>query len=223
MIAGEEQRTREVFGDYISVYDFAQSIADGATVPLYYESRLPELQLENKELDSDIATVLEEADLDDVTEDKLKKRFARAYHLITNDDRLEKVADDLVKHFSRRGYRGKAMFIAIDKATAVRMFDKVKRRWAEMIAREQLRLATIADQTERAAKQEQLDWLSKTDMAVVVSQSQNEIELMAEQGLDIRTHRDRDASGHCHARPCALIINAARKMMPRQLSGAMNQ
>ena len=191
LIAGEEQRTREVFGDYISVYDFAQSIADGATVPLYYESRLPELQLENKELDSDIATVLEEADLDDVTEDKLKKRFARAYHLITNDDRLEKVADDLVKHFSRRGYRGKAMFIAIDKATAVRMFDKVKRRWAEMIAREQLRLATIADQTERAAKQEQLDWLSKTDMAVVVSQSQNEIELMAEQGLDIRTHRER--------------------------------
>ena len=45
LIAGEEERTREVFGDYVSVYDFVQSIVDGATVPLYYESRLPELQL----------------------------------------------------------------------------------------------------------------------------------------------------------------------------------
>jgi type I restriction enzyme, R subunit len=191
LIAGEEQRTREVFGDYISIYDFAQSVADGATVPLYYESRLPELQLENKDLDSDIAKVLDEADLDEEAEDKLKKRFARAYHLITNDDRLEKVADDLVKHFSRRGYRGKAMFIAIDKATAVRMFDKVKRRWVEMIARERARLAEITDKTERAARLEQVDWLAATDMAVVVSQSQNEIDSMARLGLDIEPHRKR--------------------------------
>ena len=63
--AGEEERTREVFGDYVSIYDFAQSIADGATVPLYYESRLPELHLTNDELGDEIARVIEEANLDE--------------------------------------------------------------------------------------------------------------------------------------------------------------
>ena len=136
LIAGEEERTREVFGDYVSIYDFAQSIADGATVPLYYESRLPELQLTNEELGDEIARVIDDANLGEDEEDALARRFARQYHLITNDDRLEKVAADLVRHFSGRGYRGKAMFVAIDKATAIRMYDKVQRYWAEMLARE---------------------------------------------------------------------------------------
>src|SRR5690606_21495862 len=54
LMAGEE-KTREVFGDYISVYNFGQSIADGATVPLYYENRIPELQLINEKLNDDLA------------------------------------------------------------------------------------------------------------------------------------------------------------------------
>ena len=136
LIAGEEERTREVFGDYVSIYDFAQSIADGATVPLYYESRLPELHLTNEQLGDDIARVIDEANLGEDEEDAIARRFAKQYHLITNDDRLDKVAADLVRHFSGRGYRGKAMFIAIDKATAIRMYDKVRRHWAEMLARE---------------------------------------------------------------------------------------
>ena len=115
----------------------------------------------------------------------------KQYQLITNDDRLEKVAADLVRHFSGRGYRGKAMFVAIDKATAIRMYDKVRRHWGEMLARETKRIATITDAIERAALQEKLDWLTKTDMAVVVSPSQNEIALMAKRGLDIETHRRR--------------------------------
>ncbi|MGO4871362.1 MAG: type I restriction endonuclease subunit R [Roseiarcus sp.] len=191
LIAGEEERTREVFGDYVSIYDFAQSIADGATVPLYYESRLPELHLTNEQLGEEIARVIDEADLGEDEEDALQRRFAKQYHLITNDDRLEKVAADLVRHFSRRGYRGKAMFVAIDKATAIRMYDKVRRYWGEMLARETKRVAKIADEVERAALQEHLDWLAKTDMAVVVSASQNEISLMKERGLDIEPHRAR--------------------------------
>jgi type I restriction enzyme, R subunit len=191
LIAGEEERTREVFGDYVSIYDFAQSVADGATVPLYYESRLPELHLTNDELGDEIARVIDEADLGEDEEDALARRFAKQYHLITNEDRLEKVAADLVKHFSGRGYRGKAMFIAIDKATAVRMHDKVRRYWSEMLAREGERVAATPDPIERAALEEQLDWLSKTDMAVVVSASQNEIALMAKRGLDIEPHRRR--------------------------------
>lgn len=179
LIAGEEERTREVFGDYVSIYDFAQSVADGATVPLYYESRLPELQLTNKELGDEIARVIDEANLGEDDEDAIARRFAKQYHLITNEDRLEKVAADLVRHFSGRGYRGKAMFIAIDKATAIRMYDNVQRTWAGMLAREAERIAATTDAVDRAARQEQLDWLRKIDMAVIVSSSQNEIALMA--------------------------------------------
>ncbi len=64
LIVGEE-KTRQVFGDYISVYDFRQSVADGATVPLYYENRIPELQLINDNLNADMAALLEAAELDE--------------------------------------------------------------------------------------------------------------------------------------------------------------
>jgi len=191
LIAGEEERTRDVFGDYVSVYDFAQSIIDGATVPLYYESRLPELQLKAADLEDEIARVLDEADLDEEAEERLARRFGRQYQLITNDDRLDKIAQDLVRHFSARGYRGKAMFIAIDKATAVRMHDKVKQHWQAMLTRERERIAKVTDDVERVALQEKLDWLTSTDMAVVVSQSQNEIDQLAARGLNIRPHRER--------------------------------
>jgi type I restriction enzyme R subunit len=126
LMAGEE-RTKEVFGDYISVYNFKQSVDDHATVPLFYENRIPELQLVNEELNEDMARVIEEADLTEEQEEKLEREFAREYHLITRDDRLEKVAEDVVRHFTGRGFQGKAMVISIDKAAAVRMYDKVQK------------------------------------------------------------------------------------------------
>ena len=78
LIAGEEERTREVFGDYVSIYDFAQSIADGATVPLYYESRLPELHLTNEQLGDEIARVIEEANLSEDEEDAARPAVRQA-------------------------------------------------------------------------------------------------------------------------------------------------
>jgi type I restriction enzyme R subunit len=175
----------------VSIYDFGQSIADGATVPLYYEGRLPELQLDDVDLDQDIAAILDEAGLDEDAEQQLAGRFARQYQVITNSDRLDKIAQDLVRHFSQRGYRGKAMFVAIDKATAVHMYDKVRRYWREMLAAEKVRLAQIADPVEREALLDQYAWLEQTDMAVIVSQSQNEQAQMAARGLDITPHRER--------------------------------
>ena len=103
LIAGEE-KTREVFGDYVSIYDFKQSADDGATVPLYYENRIPELQLSNDNLNEDMERLLEEAELDEEQERRLEREFAREYHLITRDDRLEAVAEDIVKHFTNRGF-----------------------------------------------------------------------------------------------------------------------
>jgi type I restriction enzyme, R subunit len=128
LMAGEE-RTKQVFGDYVSIYNFKQSIEDGNTVPLYYENRIPELQLTNGTLTEDMAEIIESADLDEDQQAKLEREFGREYQLITREDRLEKIAEDLVAHYMGRGVLAKAMVIAIDKATAVRMYDKVQAHW----------------------------------------------------------------------------------------------
>jgi len=189
LIVGEE-KTRQVFGDYISVYDFQQSVADGATVRLYYENRIPELQLVNDNLNEEMEHLLEEAELDEVQEKKLEREFAREYHLITRDDRLEVVAKDLVEHFTGRGFQGKGMVVCIDKATAIRMYNKVQKHWTVKIAALQAEWAGTNSEA-RQEIEERIDRMKETDMAVVVSQGQNEIADMSEKGLDIRPHRKR--------------------------------
>lgn len=190
LIQGADSRTREVFGDYVSVYDFAQSVKDGATVPLYYEARKPELQLNAEELREEMDALLDEAMLDEAQEVRLNREFARQYTLVTNPDRLDKVAEDLALHFAMRGYRGKAMYVAIDKATAVSMHNRVKLAVARLIKTDEERLAT-AHEAEGAAIAERLMWLRDLDMAVVVSQGQNEIYDLKKKGLDILPHRER--------------------------------
>jgi type I restriction enzyme, R subunit len=204
LIAGEE-RTKEVFGDYVSIYDFQQSIEDGATVPLFYENRTPELQLVNPDLNDDIYDLIEGAGLDADQEEKLDKVLGRQYHLITRDDRLETVAQDIVRHFLGRGFLGKAMVVSIDKATALKMYHKVRKHWADETARVQKELGDLAYQprggeatpeqarrdARKAALKARLAVLSETDMAVIVSPGQNEIEQMKQLGIDIEPHRKR--------------------------------
>jgi type I restriction enzyme R subunit len=185
LIAGEE-RTREVFGDYVSIYDFQQSVEDGATVPLFYENRTPELHLDNPDLNDDIYELIENADLSEEAERKLERELGRQYHLITRDDRLDTVAQDIVRHFLGRGFQGKAMVVCIDKATALRMYDKVRKYWPQ----------TPSPQSSPASgrggeREEQLLIPDNTDMAVVVSPGQNEVEQMAKLGIDIVPHRKR--------------------------------
>ena len=204
LIAGEE-RTKEVFGDYVSIYDFQQSIEDGATVPLFYENRTPELQLVNPDLNDDIYQLIEDADLNAEQEAKLERELGRQYHLITRDDRLDTLAKDIVRHFLGRGFVGKAMVVSIDKATALRMFNKVKQHWAVDLANTQKELGelayvpTVGGMTAEQARREvrmdelkkRLNVLTTTDMAVVVSPGQNEIQQMQLLGLDIEPHRKR--------------------------------
>jgi len=204
LIAGEE-RTKEVFGDYVSIYDFQQSIEDGATVPLFYENRTPELQLVNPDLNEDIYRLIEDADLDTDQEAKLEKTLGRQYHLITRDDRLETVAKDIVRHFLGRGFVGKAMVVSIDKATALRMYNKVKAHWTAETEQAQRELGELTYQPrggestpEQARRdlrmaefKQRLEVLTSTDMAVIVSPGQNEIDQMRKLGLDIEPHRRR--------------------------------
>jgi type I restriction enzyme R subunit len=189
LLAGEE-KTMEVFGDYVSVYSYADAEKDGATVPLFYENRTPELQLANDKFGQELIELLDQADIDDDDEEtgQLARRFNEQYVLLTRPDRLEKVARDLVEHFVGRGFDGKAMYVGLDKAAAVRMYDLVKKAWA----------AKLADLREQAAAKPDDEWLAgrvafmaATDMAVVVSPGQNEIKQLAEQGLDIKPHRRR--------------------------------
>ena len=189
LMAGE-QKTKSVFGDYVSVYNFNQSIMDSATVPLYYENRVPTLQLTNEDLNEDLERILENADLDAAQEAKLEHEFAREYHLITRDERLETIAEDIVSHFMGRGYQGKAMVISIDKATAVKMYEKVRQYWKDYSARLKSE-ATARLGQERVLLETKIRYMEETDMAVVVSTGQNEIDDLRQKGVDITPHRAR--------------------------------
>ncbi len=192
LIAGEE-RTREVFGDYVSIYDFQQSVEDGATVPLFYENRTPELKIVNPTLNDDIYALIEAAALDPEEEARLALELGRQYHLLTRDDRLETVARDVVRHFLDRGFQGKAMVISIDKATALRMYEKVRKQWAAETVRVEglVKRPYTLPAPEQASAVKRLETLRSTDMALIVSPSQNEIAQMQALGLDIVPHRKR--------------------------------
>ena len=191
LIAGEE-RTKEVFGDYVSIYDFQQSVEDGATVPLFYENRTPELQLVNPDLNEDIYNLIEAAELDPEQEAKLERELSRQYHILTRDDRLETVAQDIVRHFLGRGFIGKAMVVSIDKATALKMHDKVRKHWEMEITATGKQLSHYDLPAERKAELlARLEVLQTTDMALIVSPGQNEIQQMQKHGLDIVPHRQR--------------------------------
>lgn len=170
LIVGEE-KTREVFGDYVSVYDFQQSIEDGATVPLYYENRTPELSLTNPKLNDDIYEIIDQAGLDDASEAHLQKLLGQRYHLITRDDRLDTVAKDIVQHFLGRGFQGKAMVVSIDKATAKRTFQKVYSEWEKEKKRvdEALRYERDLPAQERESLRRRHAILNRVEMALVVS------------------------------------------------------
>lgn len=194
LMAGE-QRTKEVFGDYVSIYNFRQSIEDGATVPLFYENRIPELQLANENFKEDLENLIEAAELDEEQEKKLEREFAREYHLITREDRLEKIAEDLVAHFlgrshSETGASGKGMVICIDKLTAVKMYDKVRKHWGAFLADLKASLR-VAKPEQRPEIQDRIHYMESTDMAVVVSSQQNEVDFFREKGYDITPHRER--------------------------------
>ena len=191
LIAGEE-RTKEVFGDYVSIYNYANSVADGATVPLYFENRIPTLELINPSFDEDLTAIVEAADLDEEQERKLARLLGQQYELITRDDRLDRVAKDIVDHFLGRGFPGKAMVVSIDKATAARTFIKVQAAWGERITQLEGRLKSDElGLDERDLVEQELAFMRKTEMAVVISQSQNEIAEMSERGIDIRPIRKR--------------------------------
>jgi type I restriction enzyme R subunit len=188
---GSRKLTNEWFGTTVSEYNFKQSIDDGATVPLFYQKRVPEVHLQNEQLDDDMAEIVADENLTEAQQEKLERDHAQELSVLKADDRLETIAKDIVYHFPRRGYLGKGMVITIDKFTAVRMYDKVKRLWEEEKRIFQKQINEAADSKEKEDLKKRLDWMRKLDMAVVVSEEAGEDEKFEKESLDIKPHRKR--------------------------------
>lgn len=181
--------TARTFGGYVSVYDFKRAVEDGATVPLYYENRGEKiLDLRNPEISDKILDAIENADLDVDQQDKLEAEFAKEIHLLTAEPRLKSIAHDFVQHYSDLWTSGKAMFVCLNKVTCVRMYNYVQEYWKEEIKNLKAKIKT-ASQQEALELERKLKWMQETEMAVVISQEQNEIQTFKKWDLDIKYHR----------------------------------
>ena len=181
--------TARTFGGYVSVYDFKRAVEDGATVPLYYENRGEKIvDLHNPEITEQILDAIENADLDVDQQDKLEAEFAKEIHLLTAEPRLKSIARDFVNHYSDLWTSGKAMFVCLNKVTCVRMYNYVQEYWKEEIKKLKAKIKT-ATQQEAQELERKLKWMQETEMAVVISQEQNEIQTFKKWDLDIKYHR----------------------------------
>ncbi len=190
LMAEGEEKTRETFGDYVSKYNFSDSIVDGATVPLFYENRVLKLKNVNDDLVTQLEQVVDRFDLTEDEEEKLESEFSSFYHIITREDRLDAIARDIVEHYAGRGYDGKAMVVSIDKTTAVRMYIKVKNEWQKYIDKLGLELAREDDEYKRGKIEHQIEKTKGVEMAVIVSQSPDEIEKLAKFDIDMKVLRE---------------------------------
>jgi len=182
--------TERTFGGYISVYDFKRAVDDGATVPLYYENRGEKLgTIRNPEITQEIIEAIEAADLDVSQQEKLELEFAKEIHVLTAEPRLEAIARDFVEHYSDVWTSGKAMFVCLNKVTCVRMYNLAQKYWAEKITETESALKKTSSQQAYQELERKLQWLKETEMAVVISQEQNEIQTFKKWGLDILPHR----------------------------------
>ena len=181
--------TARTFGGYVSVYDFKRAVEDGATVPLYYENRGEKIaDLHNPKITEQILDAIENADLDVDQQDKLEAEFAKEIHLLTAEPRLKSIARDFVNHYSDLWTSGKAMFVCLNKVTCVRMYNYVQEYWKEEIGKLKANIKTATRQEAQELKR-RLKWMQETEMAVVISQEQNEIQTFKKWDLDIKYHR----------------------------------
>ena len=186
----DDEITRRVFGDYVSTYDFQRAVEDKATVPLYYDARGDKLGVAIGDLNERIAEKLEELETGNIdVEQRLEKELKRDYHIITAGKRLDQVARDFVQHYSTAWETGKAMLVCIDKITCVRMHKLIEFYWNERIGELEAQLTKTTDEQDEQYRRRQIEWMRQTQMAVVVSEEQGEVEKFRKWELDITPHR----------------------------------
>ncbi len=183
--------TERTFGGYISIYDFKRAVEDRATVPLYYENRGERiLDIHNPNITDRILDAIEAADLDAEQSEKMEREFEKEIHLLTAEPRLRSIAKDFVSHYSDLWTSGKAMFVCLNKVTCVRMYNMVQEYWQEEIERLKIKRKTVTQQ-EAQELDRKIKWMTDTEMAVVISQEQNEIQIFKKWHLDIKSHREK--------------------------------
>ncbi|MFZ5948048.1 MAG: type I restriction endonuclease subunit R [Stygiobacter sp.] len=122
-----DKNTPAVFGDYVDIYDIAQSVEDGATVRIYYEGRLAKINLseEGKKLIKELDDELEGEDI--TSTQRSKAKWTQLEALVGSEDRIKQIAADIVYHFEERQkvFEGKAMIVSMSRRIAVRLYDEI--------------------------------------------------------------------------------------------------
>ncbi len=220
LIDGPERSvTEQVFGPYVSVYDFQRAVSDGATLPLYYENRGEKLRIVdpdlNKRIEERIDAARADGELTEEQEEKLYRELAREYPVFTSDTHLNDVAADFVEHFHQRwrlmespvkpgsslkyGGNAKAMLVCIDKITCAKMAERIKDKWQAKMLELQGKLQKEEEYFAKAGKPEtafvarlraQIAWMADTQIHPVFSPEQNEVKDFADEGIDVKPYRE---------------------------------
>jgi len=195
------EQTKDWFGPYISEYNFAQSIEDGATVPLYYKKSVPRVEQVNEDLIGDAAQILEDENLTEEQQKKLDREYSTLLQVVRREDRLQEIAKHIVQHYPYRldvlneeGRRKpmKAMVVCIDKFTAVRMFEFVQLAQKEEIKELRKKIARERDPETKDRYKRAIAFMEETRMSAVVSaegSEKEEKEKFEKEGLNITPHR----------------------------------
>jgi type I restriction enzyme R subunit len=129
-ISQNDRDTQAVFGEYVSIYDIQQAVEDGATVPIYYESRLAKINLNESALpriDDEVEDILESETADERVKERAKSQWAALEAIVGADARLHEIAEDLVNHYETRSKTqpGKALLVAMSRDICVRLYNKI--------------------------------------------------------------------------------------------------
>ncbi len=193
--------TKDWFGDYVSEYNFAQSIEDGATVPLYYKKSVPRVEQINEDLVGDAAQILEDEHLTEEQKKQLDREYSTLLQVVRREDRLQEIAKHIVQHYpyrldveddekNRRPM--KAMVVCIDKFTAVRMYEFVQAAQKEEIKELRKKIAKYRNPEEIERYKRAIAFMDETRMSAVISQEGTETEeklKFEKEGLNISPHR----------------------------------
>jgi type I restriction enzyme, R subunit len=195
------EQTKDWFGPYISEYNFAQSIVDGATVPLYYKKSVPRVKQINEDLVGDAAQILEDENLTDEQKKTLDREYSTLLQVVRREDRIQEIAKHIVQHYPYRldvvdEHKNrkpmKAMVVCIDKFTAVRMYEFVQQAQKEEIKELRKKIVKVRNPEVKERYKKALVFMDETRMSAVVSEEgteKEEKEKFEKEGLNITPHR----------------------------------
>ena len=136
-ISKDDRDTQSVFGNYVSIYDIQQAVEDGATVPIYYESRLAKISLKKNEvpiIDEKVEEIFDDSIDDDREKERVKSRWAQLEAVVGAEPRVKQITEDLIKHFENRTQiqPGKAMIVCMSREICVKFYEALRKLEPEL-------------------------------------------------------------------------------------------